>query len=187
MDTDVLKIELLCYSLGKGIPLYCFDSTFRDCNMAGARTKQLSTIAERRFMALEFRKSGLSYRAIGEKLKIDYTQAWRDVRDALKILADKTTEKADEVRQIELERLNDLTKGLEPFAMTGNPSSVMAYLKVMERRAKLLGIDAPDKTLNINVSIELVTQVVTALESAGKDPSEVFNRMMQKIAQDSDA
>ena len=61
-------------------------------------------------------------------------------------MAQERQGKSEELRQLELERLDLLTRGLEPMASVGNPGAVNAYLRVMERRAKLLGLDAPVKT-----------------------------------------
>lgn len=51
----------------------------------------------------------------------------------------------DAVRGGALQRLDVLEEGLLPAATAGNPKAVLALLKVMERRAKLLGLDAPKK------------------------------------------
>lgn len=115
-----------------------------------ARTKKNESeqikIAERRARALELRKAGFSYRKIAEKLSVSHVQARADIEAELKLLAEELHESADELRQIELERLDMLTRGLEPFAAVGETKAVNSFIKVMERRAKLLGLDAPIRT-----------------------------------------
>lgn len=111
--------------------------------MARGKATEKGAILQRQLQALELRKQGLTYRDIGDKLSISYQQAHNDVNAELKRLATLTLESAEGLRQLELERLDMLIKGLEPMARVGNPRAVTAYLRVMERRAKLLGLDAP--------------------------------------------
>ncbi len=132
-----------------------------------ARTKRTEAeqikIAERRSLALDHRKAGLSYRAIGKKLNISYVQARRDIEAELAILAKQRTDKTEALRQLELERLDMLTNGLEPMAKVGNPGAVNSFLRVMERRAKLLGLDAPVKT-DLTSNGETLTGLIINLD-----------------------
>ena len=111
--------------------------------MARAKAAEKGAILERQLQALDLRKAGFTYRAIGDRLGVDYTTAYKDVQSELKRLSALALDSAGELRQMELERLDMLTKGLEPMAAVGKPDAVSAYLRVMERRAKLLGLDAP--------------------------------------------
>lgn len=120
-----------------------YSLTYRGIDMARGRAAEKGAILQRQLQALELRKQGLTYRDIGDKLSISYQQAHNDVNAELKRLAALTLDCAEELRQLELERLDMLIKGLEPMARVGNPGAVTAYLRVMERRAKLLGLDAP--------------------------------------------
>jgi len=118
--------------------------------MARGKDKEKASILQRQSSALDLRQSGWSFRAIGEKLGISHVQAWQDVKDALQELQALNADKAEDYRQLELERLDALTKALEPMAMVGNTNSVNAYIRVMEQRAKLLGLYAPEKHENID-------------------------------------
>lgn len=113
--------------------------------MARGGTKEQAKIAERVQLALEYRRAGNSYRWIGNRLGVSYEQARRDVENELKRLAAERQDSAEELRQLELERCDMLLAGLEPMATVGNPGAVNSFLRVMERRAKLLGLDAPVK------------------------------------------
>ncbi len=99
---------------------------------------------ERTLQALELRKAGMAYNVIADKLGYRSKQAaWQAVHNALK----KTLqEPADEVRALELERLDALYKAMYPQALKGNLGAVDRCLKISERRAKLLGLDAPVKS-----------------------------------------
>lgn len=97
------------------------------------------SVADRQRQALELRKAGLSYDLIARRLKYrSRSGAHKAVQTALK----KTLrEPADELRQLELERLDAMLLGLWPQAQRGNQGAVDRVLKIMERRAKLLGLD----------------------------------------------
>jgi intein-encoded DNA endonuclease-like protein len=113
--------------------------------MARGKTVEKSEIIQRQTRALGLKQDGWSYRAIAEKLEIDVAQAFRDVKGAVAELNKTKLDTAEDYVAIELERLDMLTKALEPMAAVGNIGSVSAYIRVMERRAKLLGLDAPEK------------------------------------------
>ena len=102
-------------------------------------------LEERRYKALELRKSGASFRAIGSQLNISHVQAREDIHRALRDLADKQMELAAEYRQLELERLDRLMLAVWGNATKGDVGSINAALKISDRRAKLLGLDAPVK------------------------------------------
>ncbi len=107
-----------------------------------ARTAQL---VERRRIALELRKAGATYEEIGRSLGITKQSAHELVSKVLDEIQSKTSDDADAVKTLEIERLDALFKGLWPSASKGNPQAVEKALKIMERRARLLGLDAPTK------------------------------------------
>jgi len=78
--------------------------------------------------------------------------------------------------QVELERLDALTLAYMAGALSGNEKHAHLALKIMERRAKLLGLDAPSKqeitgaggapVVDLGeVSSERLKQIVAELES----------------------
>lgn len=99
------------------------------------------TAAERGRQALELRKAGATFDDIAGKLGYaDRGCAYRAVRKALK---ETLREPADEVRKLEAERLDKLQLALWASALRGDTRSIYPLLRVMSRRAKLLGLDAP--------------------------------------------
>ena len=58
----------------------------------------------------------------------------------------KIAETAPQVLTMELERLDSLWRTVYPEAKRGNLGAVDRSLRIMERRARLLGLDAPSKT-----------------------------------------
>jgi len=104
-------------------------------------------------MALKLRKDGGSYRKIADRLRQEpgisdhYSdvQAYNDVKAELDRIKALCAEEAEAVRTLELERLDEILPKLIEGSKKGDWFAVDRLLKVMERRAKLLGLDAPEK------------------------------------------
>jgi hypothetical protein len=101
--------------------------------------------AERRQRALELRIAGASYRQIAAQLKISLGQAYNDVDDSLKELAILQNRKAERLRDIELARLERLTVALQNKVRVGDTPAIRTMVSIMDRRAKLMGLDLPTK------------------------------------------
>lgn len=106
----------------------------------------MEKIAERRVKALELRKDGKSYRAIAKLLGVDLRTAFDDVQAELRALREQATDAAEQVKDLELARCDEMTEALSSKVGKGDTQAIQANIRVMERRAKLLGIDAPTKT-----------------------------------------
>lgn len=109
-------------------------------------------------------KAGYTYQQIADRInKINGTNITRQaVHNSVKREIDKSREKLyQEVKDvvfIEVERLNELFKSAYSKAKKGDEKSINSCLKIMERKAKLLGLDAPEKqevenTGDINIKI----------------------------------
>jgi len=90
--------------------------------------------------ALELRKSGLTYIEIGKQIGRSQGVVVQLIRRAL---LDTIQEPADQVRALELHRLDALWKRVQPKIKEGDLKAVEVALKIMQRRAALLGLDAP--------------------------------------------
>lgn len=98
---------------------------------------------DRQRQALELRKAGFSYPTIAERLGYASPQAaFKAVDTALK---KSIQEPADELRTLEVERLDGMLASLASQVKQGNHSAIDRALRIMERRAKLLGLDAPER------------------------------------------
>lgn len=95
--------------------------------------------------AMELRKSGKTYVQIGTELGISDVAAYNLVRRAINRLDDATTEIADSVRRLELDRLDHMLEKLKPKLDNGNIKAIETAIKIQERRSKYLGLDAPEK------------------------------------------
>jgi hypothetical protein len=98
--------------------------------------------AERAKKALALRRAGLSYEAIGRELGISKPSAFKMIARAIDAIP---REEAELVRALELSRLDALLRGLWERAVKGSDTAVASVLRVMDRRAKLLGLDAPTR------------------------------------------
>lgn len=97
--------------------------------------------------ALKLRISGATYEQIAQQLEVTRSRAYAVVSNALALRREECEELSLELRLIEAERLNDLQLRLKS-QMTDeqgliNPPVVGLLLKVMERRAKMFGLDTP--------------------------------------------
>jgi hypothetical protein len=114
--------------------------------------------------ACRLRARNLTYRQIADELGIDVRAAYDGVQRALK---DTLQEPADDLRRLELERLDELARQARGVMEAthyvvdkgnvvmweGSPllddapvlAAVDRLLKVQDRRAKLLGLDVPVK------------------------------------------
>ncbi len=107
------------------------------------RDAKRARIALRRKRALDLRVAGASYEQIAAALKLaDKSNARRDILEAI---AEITREPAEEVLALELARLDAMFMGLWPEARKGDTHAVRAAIRVMDRRAKYLGLDEPDE------------------------------------------
>jgi len=93
--------------------------------------------------AIALRIAGCSYKEIAEQLGLSCGGAHKTVMRVLEKDAAKTAEDAERLRQMELMRLDRMLLGLWTQAKAGNQGAVDRVLRIMERRSKYLGLDAP--------------------------------------------
>jgi AcrR family transcriptional regulator len=99
----------------------------------------------RRAKCLELRIQGMSLRDIAKRVGMHHSS----VAEAIEAeLAQLTREPAERLREVELERMDVLMKAAWDTAKDGDLNAIDTVLKVMARRAKLLGLDAPTRTAN---------------------------------------
>jgi len=91
------------------------------------------------------RIAGATYRQIAVQLAVNERTAYYDVQDELGRLDAVSTQKAERLRDLEARRLDGLTVALTPAIRTGDPRAIGVAVRVMERRAKLFGLDAPQQ------------------------------------------
>jgi hypothetical protein len=131
--------------------------------------------AERRAQIFEYVKAGSSYRDIGRKFGVSHVTIVRDVRRTLEALQRTAIHDLELYRQLELVRLDQLLQGVWVAAVEGNPGAVALALRILERRAKLLGLDAPTK-----IDIEARVRAIASQE--GLDADEVMHEVEHLLA-----
>jgi hypothetical protein len=105
---------------------------------------------ERKRQAIAMRRTGATFEDIGRALGISTQAAHKAVKRALAELAAMTMDEAASLRALELDRLDRMQAAIWRNVTSGNLSAVDRALRIMERRAKLLGLDAPAKVASTN-------------------------------------
>jgi len=101
---------------------------------------------DRTSKAIQMRREGASYEAIGKALGMSTSGAWRATQTALHMIVKETAETAEVVRGVELMRLDVMVKAIWPKVIDGDENAIKCALKITELRAKLLGLYAPTQT-----------------------------------------
>ena len=104
--------------------------------------------AERLKKAIDLRKAGHTYETIAEQCGWNSPQAAH--KAVQKALTDTLREASDDLRTLEALRIDRMLAGLWPKAITGNAAAVRAVISLMDRRARLLGLD--QKTTDITIT-----------------------------------
>ena len=134
--------------------------------MANSKSsKQKITVAQRRASAAALRRLGLSYREIGEKLDISRQAAYRLVASELERMKEQATEDLAAIRALELERLDHWLALVSKEIRDGHVlAGIDRGLRIMERRAKLLGLDA-NEAIDLKFSTKVTDEFERQLES----------------------
>jgi len=107
----------------------------------------------RRIEAMSLKLAGASYEAIGERLGI--------APQSVRALIARNLERADnrlveEMRAIENARLDRAQAAIWKRVLDGELDAVRTYLQISARRAKMNGLDAPQRiALSANVRVEM--------------------------------
>jgi hypothetical protein len=131
-------------------------------------------VVENRVEALRLRKLGYGYQRIGIEMNVDVRTAWELVQNALRDLIE---EPAREVLKLELERLDMmLEKALDKACTLGHEQAIAAVLQIMARRAKYLGLDAPEK-----VSATVAPATTSILDLPSRMPPEAVRSVVATL------
>ena len=94
---------------------------------------------------LRLRKMGYDARQISDELDIRFDRVSNIIKSALKSLSKEMKGQAEEIRSLELTRLDELQTAIWSDCMDGKLTAIDRVLKIMERRSKLVGLDAPER------------------------------------------
>lgn len=122
-------------------------------------------LVDKELMVLNYRRGGYTWDEIAQKTGYaDASGAYLAYKRAIKRTMQQP---ADEIRQQEIDRVDRLQLAIWGKAMQGDIRAVLAIAKLMERRAKLLGLDKP---------IEIKQEVTTW------DGSDAIDRAVRDLA-----
>lgn len=125
---------------------------------------------DRQRRAVELRLAGANYDVIARQL--DYagqSGARYAVQRGLELAI---IEPAEEVLRQEVERLDRLMTGLWSRAVKGDVSAVDRVLKIMDRRARYLGLDAPTRHVVTSELDESIDSLLAELATLPPVPAE---------------
>lgn len=124
---------------------------------------------QRELQAVDMRIAGMRYEDIGPKLGMTKIGAYAMVERVLKRWNEELLEKAERLRQQQMERCRVMMRGLWPKIKKGDVKAVTAGLKVIERISKLQGLDAPVQISGTGtdgaITVEVFRRMVEAAES----------------------
>lgn len=141
----------------------------------GRNVQQLVNTVDRKIKALELRKAGANYQSIADALGYrGASGAFKAVQSGLKAVL---REPAEELRTLELERLDGILMAIYPKARQGDSQAIDRCLRVMERRSKLLGLDAPAK-----YDITWQTEVIQLIANGQLTSHEVREELGEDLA-----
>jgi len=133
-------------------------------------------------MEVQLRISGLSYKDIADAVKLQFRSdeippnycdrnVYKDIHEAFQRRDNIDRESIRIARQIEADRLDALFMVAYNSAINGNVKSINTALNIMERRAKMLGLDKP-----VQVKVETWKIEVLDLVRTGKMTIEDIRR-----------
>ena len=112
--------------------------------------------AKKRAQVLELATAGFSFREIATK--VGYagpSGAYRAFQSGLRQIVQP---RAEEYLQLEIARIDELVSVLWPLGKSGDLKAIDRLLKLMKRRAELLGLDAPQR---VTAEVETTSQIST--------------------------
>lgn len=128
---------------------------------------------------LELRRAGFTFQRIAEE--VGYATPSGAQRALERIMTRNIPQAPEEFRWQELDRLDRMQVALWPRAMKGDDRAIGTIIRLMERRARLVGIDAPqriqaevvnyDGTRDIDGDIERIVNLIRGVDSS--EPLEV--------------
>lgn len=119
--------------------------------------------AERRKKALALRLTGATLQEIADHNGTAVSTVHSDIDRAL---GDIPRQEADALRAQEVERLDRLQRAIWGKALQGDLPTIDRVLRIIDRRAKMLGLDAPQQVEVSTMDVDLDTTVAKILQVA---------------------
>jgi hypothetical protein len=110
---------------------------------ATGNARRKPAVALRRVRALKLRQAGASYADIAQKLGLASEAAART--EVSRAMSSVVREAGDEVIDLERDRLDRIQAMAWKLAQDGDVRAIRELVRILERRAKLLGLDRTEK------------------------------------------
>lgn len=124
--------------------------------------------------AFKLRQAGYTQQEIADQLGIHQTVVSDYLKDSYEKLREEQAEESKHYARLDMSRLDNLLKALQAGVERGESRAISTAIKVLERRAKLLGLDAPTKQqveINTAKSAEdIERELKAALEQHNQTP-----------------
>ena len=111
-------------------------------------------------------KARVHYREMAKKLGVSLGTIANDVKQIFQAWAAEQFENVREQAALDLATMNDAIRALTVAVRNGDTQAVTALLRILERRARMLGLDAPQR-----------------LEHTGKDGGPIETQTKIKLAE----
>ncbi len=137
--------------------------------MAGNLSPEKIEAKVKESQALELRRAGLDYNRIAQAVGYETAaEAKRAIADALARLS--PIDDIALVRRMEVDRLDTLMASRWKAAVSGDDGAMDRVLRILERRAKLLGLDSPSQSVLSGpgggpIQMDVVAAATNILES----------------------
>lgn len=143
----------------------------RSLQMTNKTSRDRFSAASKRHRAVQLRLDGRSLQDIGDALGVSRQMAWKYVREELQRVSNQYQESIGTMVQLELERLDAILMGIWGQASSGHLGAIDRVLKIMDRRARLTGLDAPAKIAH--------TDPTGTVEATGDIPQEISDEELE--------
>ena len=123
----------------------------------GVSRKASVAVREKGRQAISLRMAGATMSEIASQLGYaNESGAYKAVMRELEQTTQDMGESTEAVRQIELKRLDQMLSPIWNAVTTGDQTAINTALRIQERRAALLGLDAP-KQIEARVRIDVIS------------------------------
>lgn len=142
-----------------------------------------AVLEERRTRVMELRVQGWSLRQIAGEVGVSLRTVQNDIEVVFGKLNEQQVKNAQVWRAIHMQRLEALYRPLHARFQgtpeqpgTASVKDAEAILKILEREAKLLGLDITAK-----IDINLLNKVISLLEMNGQDPKAFLINLQDEL------
>lgn len=125
----------------------------------------------RELKAVEMRLQGYRYHDIAQKLGVTEVAVYYMIKRTLEHWNEDLKEKVPQLRQMELARLESYIKSLQKKIHYGDVKAIQAAVRVHERIARIMGLDAPTSIKHSGegeggaISVEVFRQMITEAQT----------------------